>query len=175
MRASRRSLAADAPPRTGGPSAHRSLRPPRRRCDGVAAALRPERETRGRRWPSLRRQPRSCPPPPPCCERTPCGASRGTSEPRRREAAEAGCPRLRRNLVLRHPVVDRRPVEVVEERVDIRRAIGLVVEEVGVLVDVERDQRRRVPDRERVLRVADVVEEPTFVPVIRRPRPATPC
>ena len=45
-----------------------------------------------------------------------------------------------------------------EERLDVGRAVGLVVEEVRV-VDVERDQRRRVPDRIGVLRVADVVEE----------------
>ena len=56
-----------------------------------------------------------------------------------------------------------------------RRAIRLVVEEVRVLVDVERDERRRIPDRERVLRVADVVEEPALVPVVRRPRPAAPA
>src|SRR5919109_1399773 len=80
---------------------------------------------------------------------------------------------LLRDLVLRRPVVDRRPVEVVEERVDVRGAVGLVVDEVRVLVDVEGDERRRVPDRERVLRVADVVEEAAFVPVVRRPRPAT--
>ena len=41
-----------------------------------------------------------------------------------------------------------------------------------MLVDVERDERRRVPDGERVLRVADVVEEAALVPVVRRPRPA---
>src|ERR671924_646998 len=79
---------------------------------------------------------------------------------------------LLRDLVLRRPVVDRRPVEVVEERVDVRGAVGLIVEEVRVLVDVERDERRRIPDRERVLRVADVVEEAALVPVVRRPRPA---
>jgi hypothetical protein len=59
-----------------------------------------------------------------------------------------------------------------EERVDVARAVGLEVEEVRVLVDVERDERRRVPHGERVLRVADVVEEPALVPVVRRPRPA---
>src|SRR5580765_7675297 len=82
-------------------------------------------------------------------------------------------PSLRLDLVLRHPVVDRRPVEVVEERIDVRRAVGLVVEEVRVLVHVERDQRRRVPDRERVLCVADVVEQPPLVPVVRGPTPPT--
>ena len=60
----------------------------------------------------------------------------------------------------------------VEERVDVGGAVGLVVEEVRVLVDVERDERRRVPHRERVLRVADVVEETALVPVVRGPRPA---
>src|ERR671925_60528 len=59
-----------------------------------------------------------------------------------------------RDLVSVDPVVDR-----------------LVVEEVRVLVDVQRDERRRIPDRIRVLRVADVVEEATLVPVVRRPRP----
>ena len=41
-----------------------------------------------------------------------------------------------------------------------------------MLVDVERDERGRVPDRKRVLRVADVVEEPPLVPVVGGPRPA---
>ena len=50
--------------------------------------------------------------------------------------------------------------------------VGLEVEEVGVLVDVERDERRRVPDREGVLGVADVVEEAPLVPVVRGPGPA---
>src|SRR5688572_22063685 len=71
------------------------------------------------------------------------------------------------DVVLRRPVVDGGPVEVVEERVDVRGSIGAVVEEVGVLVDVECDQRRRVPDRIRVLHVADVVEQAALVPVIR--------
>src|SRR5580765_3730440 len=75
-------------------------------------------------------------------------------------------------LVLRDPVVHRRPIEVVEERVDVRRAIRLIVEEVGVLVDVKRDERRRVPDRIGVLRVADVVKEAALVPVVGRPGPA---
>src|SRR3954469_18360471 len=74
--------------------------------------------------------------------------------------------------VPRYPLVDNAPVEVVEERVDIAGAIGLPVDEVRVLVDVERDERRRVPDGERVLRVADVVEEAALVPVVGRPRPA---
>src|ERR671925_196205 len=76
-----------------------------------------------------------------------------------------------RDLVSVDPVVDRRVVEIREERVDVGRAVGLVVEEVRVLVDVQRDERRRIPDRIRVLRVADVVEEATLVPVVRRPRP----
>ncbi len=75
--------------------------------------------------------------------------------------------------VRRDPPVHDRPVEILEERVDVRGAIGLVVEEVRVLVDVERDERRRVPDGERVLRVAEVVEEAALVPVVRRPRPPT--
>ncbi len=73
------------------------------------------------------------------------------------------------------PAVDDAPVEVPEERLDVCGAVGLVVEEVGVLVHVERDERRRVPDGERVLRVADVVEEPALVPVERRPGPAAAC
>src|SRR6266568_5186175 len=76
------------------------------------------------------------------------------------------------DAVLLDPVVHDVVVEVVEEGVDVRPAVGLEVEEVGVLVDVERDERRRVPDREGVLRVADVVEEPALVPVVRGPRPA---
>ena len=41
-----------------------------------------------------------------------------------------------------------------------------------MLVDVERHERRRVPHRERVLGVADVVEQTTLVPVVGRPGPA---
>src|SRR5205814_5027287 len=41
-----------------------------------------------------------------------------------------------------------------------------------MLVHVEPDERRRVPHRERVLGIADVVEEPPLVPVPGRPRPA---
>src|SRR5205823_11879967 len=37
-----------------------------------------------------------------------------------------------------------------------------------------RDERGRVPDRLRVLRVADIVEEPSLVPVVRGPGPAAP-
>src|SRR5919108_5994624 len=74
--------------------------------------------------------------------------------------------------VARDPVVHDAPVEVAEEGVDVGGAVGLVVEEVRVLVDVERDEWSRVPDRERVLRVADVVEQATLVPVVRGPGPA---
>src|SRR5437764_696697 len=81
---------------------------------------------------------------------------------------------LRRYRVLRDPAVHDVPVQIVEERADVGRAIGLVVQEVRVLVHVERDERRRVPDRGRVLRVADVVEEPALVPVVGGPGPAAP-
>src|SRR3954451_2478879 len=81
-------------------------------------------------------------------------------------------PSLDGDAVLLDPAVHDIPVEIREERVDVRGAIGLVVEKVRVLVDVERDERRRVPDRERVLRVADVVEEAALVPVEGRPGPA---
>src|SRR5438067_1960319 len=43
-----------------------------------------------------------------------------------------------------------------------------------MLVDVQGDERGRVPDREGVLGVADVVEEAGLVPVVRGPRPAAP-
>src|SRR5436189_5546224 len=76
--------------------------------------------------------------------------------------------------VAAHPVVNRIPVEVVEERVDVRAPVGLVIDEVSVLVDVERDQWGRVPDRVGVLRVADVVEEPAFVPIVGGPGPPAP-
>ena len=89
-----------------------------------------------------------------------------------RRASLTGRSRRYGDAVPRDPAVDDVPVEVREERVDVGRAVGLVVEEVRVLVDVERDERRRVPDRERVLGVADVVEEPLLVPVVRRPGPA---
>ena len=80
--------------------------------------------------------------------------------------------RLTRDPVRRDPIVHDGPVQVVEERVDVGAAVGLEVEEVRVLVDVERDQRRRVPDREGALGVADVVEQPADVPVVRGPGPA---
>src|ERR687896_803488 len=75
------------------------------------------------------------------------------------------------DAVRSNPAVDDAPIEVAEERLDVRRAIGLVVEEVGVLVDVERDEWSRVPDRERVLGVPDVVEEALLVPVVGGPGP----
>src|SRR5437868_4785546 len=81
-------------------------------------------------------------------------------------------PTLLRDLVPAHPLVHDVPVEVPEERVDVGGAIGLEVDEVSVLVDVECDQRCGVPDREGVLRVADVVEQATLVPIVRGPRPA---
>ena len=43
-----------------------------------------------------------------------------------------------------------------------------------MLVDVQGDERGRVPDREGVLGVADVVEEAGLVPVVRGPRPTAP-
>src|SRR5437763_14446457 len=82
-------------------------------------------------------------------------------------------PSLDGDAVPLDPAVHDVPVEIGEERVDVGGAIGLVVEEVRMLVDVERDERCRVPDGERVLSVADVVEEPALVPVVGRPRPAT--
>src|SRR5207247_397118 len=92
---------------------------------------------------------------------------------RRRSRARSSWPaNLRPDLVLRHPVLDRAPVEVAEEGLDVRRAVRLVVEEVRVLVDVERDQRGCVPYRERVLRIPDVVEETPLVPVVGGPGPA---
>ena len=77
-------------------------------------------------------------------------------------------------LVRGDPAVHDGPVEIREERVDVGATIGLEVEEVRMLVDVERDERRRVPDRVGVLGVADVVEEAVLVPVVRRPGPAAP-
>src|SRR5262249_61781627 len=59
-------------------------------------------------------------------------------------------------------------------RIDVRGAVGLVVEEVRVLVDVERPERRRIPDREGVLAIADVVEETALVPVVGCPGPSPP-
>ena len=102
-----------------------------------------------------------------CAERRqgaaePGGARRGTGP-----AGAAGG-----DVVRGDPSVDDVPVEVLEERVHVRSPIGLVVEEVRVLVHVQRDERGRVPDGEGVLRVADVVEQPRLVAVEGRPRPA---
>src|SRR5215831_17291848 len=97
------------------------------------------------------------------------------SEPRRyppRTAAAWVTSLGDRDAVRADPAVHDVPVEIGEERVDVRGAVGLVVEEVGVLVDVQRHDRRRVPDRERVLRVAEVVEKAAFVPVVGCPGPA---
>ena len=79
---------------------------------------------------------------------------------------------LPRDPVRVDPAVHHIPVEVPKERVDVGGTVGLVVEEVRVLVDVERDERRRVPDRERVLGIADEVEQPALVPVVGGPGPA---
>src|SRR5471032_198119 len=79
---------------------------------------------------------------------------------------------LSADAVLLDPVVHDVVIEVVEERLDVPGAIGAEVDEVRVLVDVERDERRGVPHRKRVLCVADVVEESSLVPVVRGPRPA---
>src|SRR3954466_14449231 len=76
------------------------------------------------------------------------------------------------NAVLLRPVVHDVVIEVVEERVDVRRPVGPEVDEVRVFVDVEREEWGRVPHRKRVLRVADVVEEAALVPVVSGPRPA---
>src|SRR5919198_2131061 len=86
--------------------------------------------------------------------------------PRIAAASVRGMVASDRNSVGPHPRVHDAPVEVPEEGVDVGRAVRLVVEEVRVLVDVERDERRRVPDRERVLGVPYVVEETPLVPVI---------
>ena len=101
-----------------------------RRADVAAARL------RGRPRPSRpgRASSRTAP--------TPAGSRRGRRGPRSSPALLQG------DLVLRDPVVHDRPVQVVEERVDVGAAVGLEVEEVRVLVDVERDERSRVPDRE---------------------------
>src|SRR5215210_4012241 len=98
------------------------------------------------------------------------GSGAARSAPGFRSVARPRSPKG--NLVLAHPVVDGRPVQVGKEGVDVGGAVGLVVEEIGVLVDVEGDEWGRVPDRIRVLRVADVVEEAALVPVVRRPGPA---
>ena len=75
-------------------------------------------------------------------------AARGRGRTRRADRLHGVTRPSERDLVLRDPVVHDGPVQVVEERVDVGAAVGLEVEEVRVLVDVERDQRRRVPDRE---------------------------
>src|SRR2546429_395047 len=84
----------------------------------------------------------------------------------------AGEPDSDLNLVPVDGIVDDGPIEVGEKRVDVGAAVGLKVDEVRVLVDVERDERSRVPDRVRVLGVADVVQEAAFVPVVGGPGPA---
>ena len=108
---------------------------------------------------------------------SPTGTSRAHSRARRarrtsrRNASAASTQTYGRMPYALDPVVHDVVVEVVEERVDVGGAVGAEVDEVRVLVDVERDERRRVPDRERVLRVADVVEEPRLRP---SRRPSTP-
>src|SRR5689334_20914026 len=52
-------------------------------------------------------------------------------------------------------LLDDAPVQIVEERLDVLRAQAAVVQPVRVFVHVERQDRRRVPERERVLRIAD--------------------
>src|SRR5262245_46025611 len=77
-----------------------------------------------------------------------------------------------RDAVGGDPAVHNGPVQVVEERVDVAGAVGLEVEEVGVLVHVERDERGGVPDWVAVLGVANVVGEAPLVPVVGGPGPA---
>src|SRR6476469_8983338 len=64
------------------------------------------------------------------------------------------------------------PVDVRDERVDVLGPRRGEVADVGVLVDVERQDRGGVPHREGVLAVADVDVEPVPVPVVREPGPA---
>ncbi len=68
--------------------------------------------------------------------------------------------------------LDRGVVDEVEEFVDVARAGREEVGEVGVLVDVEAEQRRDAPDRVGVLRVADVVEQLARFLVDAGPSPA---
>src|SRR5437764_1307447 len=68
--------------------------------------------------------------------------------------------------------VDGGPIHAVEPGVDVFGAGGLEVEEVGVLVDVEGEDELAVPLRERVLGVADEVEDPLLVTVVREVSPA---
>ena len=64
------------------------------------------------------------------------------------------------------------PVQVVEERLDVLGARAAVVDPVRVLVDVQRQDRRGVPQRERVLRVADHGGQHVPVVVVGEPHPA---
>src|SRR6266576_2701515 len=97
------------------------------------------------------------------CRETSARASNRTAASRRGSPRRLAALRSHRYLVPADPVIDDAPVEVGEERVDVRAAVGLEVQEVRMLVDVERDERCRVPDREGVLRIADIVEEAPFV------------
>src|SRR5919106_7030274 len=103
--------------------------------------------------------------------REPIAPGQAAEEVAERDEKDSGQIRSGLDLVPRHPLVHDAPVQVAEEGLDVGGTVGSVVEEVRVLVDVERDERRRVPDRERVLGVAEVVEETPLVPVVGGPRP----
>src|SRR5919198_445622 len=165
-----------APPPTGSRHARRSPRPRSRRRRVLRCGRLRRRGRRSRRAPSRAPRSRESGRARPSLARIPRGLRSASprTRPRAADGAARPCAGLLPDLGPRRPVVDRVPVEVVEERVDVGGTVGLVVEEVRVLVDVERDERCRVPDRVRVLRVADVVEEPALVPVVRRPGPTAP-
>src|SRR5262245_16457250 len=64
-------------------------------------------------------------------------------------------------------LLDHAPVQVVEERIDVLGARAPEIDPVGVLVHVQRQDRRGVPERERVLRVTDRGGQTIEVVVVR--------
>ena len=68
--------------------------------------------------------------------------------------------------------VHRIPVDHFEKGVDVAAAHRAEVHEVGMLIHIQAEQRRGVPDRKGVLRVADIVEQAAVRMVVRQPDPA---
>ena len=73
-----------------------------------------------------------------------------SSTPMPGRSPNSGCTSGRGGATLRRVLVaalDRRPVDVAQERVDVGRRVGAEVDVVGVLVHVEREDRHAARDR----------------------------
>src|SRR5438552_1068969 len=70
-------------------------------------------------------------------------------------------------------LLDDRPVEIVEEGLDVLGARASVVDPIGMLIDIQSQNRCGIPERECVLRVTDHGGEGIPVVIIGEPYPPT--